>query len=85
MGRNWGAITDDFVVGRSLDLQGTSPPAYYYLHATVVTDKSIDIYISVKGAIITLWPSHPKNIYSLDIDIEEVSSIPDGAVLFGDI
>lgn len=49
------------------------------------TNKSIDIYISVKGVIINLWPSHPQNTYSLDIDIEEVSSIPDGAVLFEDI
>ena len=49
------------------------------------TDKSIDIYVSVKGVNITLWPSHPKNPYSLDIVLETVNSIPDGAVLFGDV
>ena len=49
------------------------------------TDNSTDIYISVKGANITLWPSHPKNPYSIDIVLEEVSSIPDGAVLFKDV
>lgn len=49
------------------------------------TDNSIDIYISVKSAIITLWPSHPQNSYSLDIALEEVSSIPDGAVLFENV
>lgn len=48
-------------------------------------DKSMDIYVSVKGVNITLWPSHPKNPYSLDIVLETVNSIPDGAVLFEDV